>query len=70
MKDNKFTGSRQHRFIKEKPFSIKLVDFQDENTGLVDNGREVSIFNLDLSKTLDTVSYKTLIKKNDEVRAA
>lgn len=67
MKDNKFTGSSQYRFIKEKTSSINLVDFYNENTGLVDDGREVSIFYLDFSKALDIVSYKTLIKKNDEV---
>lgn len=39
MKDNKFTKSSQPRFMKEKSCSIKLVDSNDENTGLVDDGR-------------------------------
>lgn len=67
MKDNKFTGSSQYRFIKEKTSSIKLVAFYNENTGLADDGREVSVFYLDFSKALDIVSHKTLIKKNDEI---
>lgn len=48
MKDNKFTRSSQYRFIKEKGCSIQLVDFYDENTGLVGDGREVSNFLLGL----------------------
>lgn len=63
MKASKFTKTSQQRFIKEKPCSIKLVGFYDENTGLVDKRREVNIFHLDFSKALDT----SVIKKNDEV---
>lgn len=44
MKDNTFTGSSHHRFIKEKLCSIKLVDFYDVNIDLGDDGREVNIF--------------------------
>lgn len=67
MKDNKFTESSQCRLIKEKPCSIKSVDFFDENAGPVDDEREVSIFfYLDFSNTLDTLSHNTLIKKKEE----
>lgn len=45
----------------------KLVDFFDENTGPVDDEKEVSIFfYLDFSNTLDTLSHNTLIKKKEE----
>lgn len=40
-----------------------LINFCDEMTGLVDEGREVNIVYLDLSKDFNTVSHKFLIDK-------
>ena len=43
MKDKKVIGSRQHGFIKGKARLTNLLNFYDETTGLVDEGRAVNI---------------------------
>ncbi|GAB0186703.1 mitochondrial enolase superfamily member 1 [Grus japonensis] len=63
IKDKKIITSSQHGFTKGKSCLTNLINFQDEMTGLVDEGRAVNIVSLDFSKAFDTVSYKILIDK-------
>ena len=63
MKDKKFIRSMQHSLLKGKPCLTNLINFYNEMTGLVDEGRAVNIVYLDFSKAFDTVSQKILIDK-------
>ncbi|KAK4824713.1 hypothetical protein QYF61_017939 [Mycteria americana] len=61
MKDKKVIRSSQHSLIKGKSCFTNLINFYNETTGLVDEGRAVDIVYLDFSKAFDTVSHKILI---------
>jgi len=47
MNDKNLTGSSQHGFRNRKPCLTDLTAFCDETTGLVDRGKEFTLFNLD-----------------------
>ncbi|KAK4831874.1 hypothetical protein QYF61_019886 [Mycteria americana] len=63
IKGKKVIRSSQHAFTKGKSCLTNLINFYDDVTGLVDEGRAVDIVHLDFSKAFDTVSYKMLIDK-------
>lgn len=56
IKDKKIIISNQHGFTEGKSCLINLINFCDEVTGLVDEGRAVDVVYLDFSKAFDTVS--------------
>ncbi|GAB0177600.1 mitochondrial enolase superfamily member 1 [Grus japonensis] len=55
--------SSQHGYSKGKSCWTYLITFYDEMTGLVDEGRTVSIVYLDFRNGFETVSHKILIDK-------
>lgn len=61
---SKKTGNRntRHEFTKAKPCLSSLIDFYDEMTDLVVEGKAVDIVYLDI-KDFDTVSHKILVDK-------
>ncbi|GAB0209103.1 mitochondrial enolase superfamily member 1 [Grus japonensis] len=63
MKDKKIIRNSQHEFTTGKLCLTNFINFYDEMTGLVDEGRAVDIVYLDFSKAFDTVSHKILIDK-------
>jgi len=63
MKDKKVIRSSQHGFTMGKSCLTNLINFEDEMTNVVDEGRAVDIVYLDFSKALDTVSQMMLIQK-------
>ncbi|KAJ7412657.1 rna-directed dna polymerase from mobile element jockey-like [Pitangus sulphuratus] len=60
MKDKEIIRISQHGFTKGKSCLTNLMNFSDEMTGLVDEGRAVDIDYLDWSKAFDTVLHKIL----------
>ncbi|GAB0207040.1 mitochondrial enolase superfamily member 1 [Grus japonensis] len=63
MKDKKVIRNSQHGFTKRKSCLTNLINFYDEMTGLVDEGRAVDIVYLDIRKAFDTMSHKILMEK-------
>lgn len=57
LKNWKVIKNNQYGFTKEK-----LINFYDEKTGLVAEGREADTVDQNCSKTFVTVSYKILMK--------
>ncbi|PKU48766.1 rna-directed dna polymerase from mobile element jockey- hypothetical protein [Limosa lapponica baueri] len=62
IKDRKIMSS-QHGFTKGTLYLTNLINFSDETTGLVNEGRAVDIVYLDFIKAFDTVLHKILIEK-------
>ncbi|KAF4795794.1 hypothetical protein TURU_090066 [Turdus rufiventris] len=54
--EKKVIRSSQHGFTKGKSCLTRLIDFYDETTTWMDEGRAVDIVYLDFSKAFDTVS--------------
>jgi len=52
IKDKKIIRTSYHGFMKRKSCLINLINFCDEMTGLVDEGRPVGIVYLDFSNAL------------------
>lgn len=53
--------SSQHGFPKGKTCLTNLKALYDEITGLVDQGKAVKVFNLDITKCFNTVSHNSFI---------
>lgn len=53
----------QHGSTKNKPCLSTLIDFDDERTGFVDEGKGMSGVHFDLKKAFSTVLYIILVAK-------
>ena len=62
VKDKKVIRSNQHGFTKEQSCLTNLINFCDEMTSLVAEGRAVDTVYLNFGKAFDTASHKILIK--------
>ena len=63
MNNKKIIRISQHGFTKGKSCMTNLINFYDEMTVLVDEGRAVDIVYMGFRKALDTVSQKILLEK-------
>lgn len=63
MNSRRIITSSQYVFMKGKSCLAKLINFYDEMTSLVEEGRAVDIVCLKLSKAFDTFPHKILIEK-------
>ena len=63
MNNKKIIRISQHGFTKGKSCMTNLINFYDEVTVLVDEGRAVDIVYMGFRKALDTVSQKILLEK-------
>ena len=63
MNNKKIIRSSQQGFTKGKSCMTNLINFYDEMTVLVDEGRAVDIVYMGFRKALDTVSQKILLEK-------
>lgn len=63
VKDKKAFRSIQHEFTKGKSCLTGLINFYDDMTALVDEGRAVDIVYLDFRKVFDTVSHSILTEE-------
>ena len=61
-KNNLFSTS-QHGFISGKSGITQLLEFMEDITESIDNGKDVDIVYLDFSKAFDKVAHRRLIKK-------
>jgi len=62
-KGKKIIRKSQHGFTKGKSCLTNSINFYDETTGLVDEGRALDIVYLDFSKAFDTISHNTFTDK-------
>ncbi|KAJ7411271.1 hypothetical protein BTVI_50499 [Pitangus sulphuratus] len=62
MKAKKAIRNSQHGFTKGKSCLTNLINFCDEMTGPVDEGKAVDFY-LDFMKTFNSVSHSILIEK-------
>ena len=56
--EQEINRSSQCGFTKGKSYLTNLINFCDEMTGLVDEGRAVDIVYLDFRKAFDTISHR------------
>ncbi|KAK4831148.1 hypothetical protein QYF61_015451 [Mycteria americana] len=66
IKYKKVIRSSQHGFTKGKSYLTSLINFHDEMTSLVDEGRALDIVYPDFRKAFDTVFCKILIDNTGE----
>lgn len=59
----KLIRDSQHGFVKGKSCLTNLIDFFEEVTKELDNGKSVDVIYLDFAKAFDKVPHKRLLKK-------
>ena len=63
MTENNLFSTSQHGFISGKSCITQLLEFMEDITESIDNGKDVDIVYLDFSKAFDKVAHTRLIKK-------
>ena len=63
MTENNLFSTSQHGFICGKSCITQLLEFMEDITEGIDNGKDVGIVYLDFSKAFDKVAHRRLIKK-------
>ena len=63
MIENNIFSTSQHGFISGKSCITQLLEFMEDITESIDNGKDVDIVYLDCSKAFDNVAHRRLIKK-------
>ena len=66
MNRNNLFCIEQHGFIKGKSCVTQLLEFMEDTTEAIDQGREVDVIYLDYSKAFDKVPHKRLLTKISE----
>ena len=62
MTRNNFFSSEQHGFIKGKSCTTQLLEFLEDLTEILDEGKDVDVIYLDLCKAFDKVPHRRLLK--------
>ena len=63
MTENNLFSASQQGFISGKSCITQLLEFMEDITESIDNGKDVDIVYLDFSKAFDKVAHRRLIKK-------
>ena len=56
-------SERQHGFVKERSCLTNLIEFFEEVTKMIDEGRAVDVVYMDFSKAFDKVPHGRLVQK-------
>lgn len=62
MNSNAFFNKNQHGFTKGKSCVTQLLEFMEDITAAIDQGKDVDVIYLDFAKAFDKVPHKRLIK--------
>ena len=62
MTENNHFSASQHGFTSGKSCITQLLEFMEDITESIDNGKDVDIVYLDFSKAFDKVAHRRLIK--------
>ena len=63
MTKNNLFSSEQHGFISGKSCTTQLLEFLEDLTQALGNGKDVDVIYLDFCKTFDKVPHRRLLKK-------
>ena len=63
MTKNNLFSSEQHGFISGKSCTTQLLEFLEDLTKALDNGKDVDVIYLDFCKAFDKVPHRRLLKK-------
>ena len=63
MTKNNLFSSEQHGFISGKSCTTQLLEFLEDLTQALDNGKDVAVIYLDFCKAFDKVPHRRLLKK-------
>ena len=61
--ENNFFSPEQHGFTSGKSCTTQLLEFLEDLTEALDNGKDIDVVYLDFCKAFDKVSHKRLLKK-------
>eukprot|EP00061_Rhincodon_typus_P010018 g33963.t1 len=58
-----FISDRQHGFVRGKSCLTNLIEFSEEVTNMIDEGRVLDVIYMDFSKIIDKITHGRLIQK-------
>ena len=65
MTENNIFSPEQNGFISGKSCTTQLLEFFEDLTEALDNGKDIDVIHLDFQKAFDKVPHKRLLKKNN-----
>ena len=68
MTTNKVLSESQHNFLKGKSCVTQLLEYLEDITEALDNGKDVDVIYLDLCKVFDKIPHRRLLKKLEKYR--
>ena len=68
MTTNKVLSESQHDFLKGKSCVTQLLEYLEDITEAMDNGKDVDVIYLDLCKVFDKIPHRRLLKKLEKYR--
>ena len=68
MTTNKVLSESQHDFLKGKSCVTQLLEYLEDITEAMDNGKDVDVICLDFCKVFDKIPHRRLLKKLEKYR--